>query len=179
MNLLKIMKKPLLSTDIHLGEMDFPCLKRGHSLTNHLSYWKSKYDEVSNNESSSYLSIQIRNTDRYCDYKSLYEEYEEQIQKYDAVYVATDDREALEFMQSKISKVFNFTDFPQNVKNRKRGLHYPNDVNTEIKVRDLLCDLYLMAMSDKIITKSLGGYCKLAKSLNADKKRVREQLLSS
>jgi len=109
-----------------------------------------------------YLGIQIRNTDRVCDYIALYESNKELIHSYQTIYVATDCKEALDFFKTSCvnSSVFNFTTFQEN-----RGNYNLHDSSVwgDTKIKDLICDLYMITMCDKFLTSSCGGYVRLLK----------------
>ena len=66
-----------------------------------------------------YICIQIRNSDRDCNYKKLYEENKDIIKKYNIV-IATDDKLSLEFLKNKGLNILNFTTFPNNIKKKSR-----------------------------------------------------------
>jgi hypothetical protein len=122
------------------------------------TYCKDKYSLIPN----PYLGIQIRNTDKKCDYNSLYESNKELIHSYKTIYIATDCKEALDFFNISCinSTIFNFTTFEENRGNK--NLHYSN-INNDTKMKDLLCDIYMITMCDKFITNSKGGFVHLLK----------------
>ena len=60
----------------------------------------------------SYIAIQIRNTDRECDYELLYQNNKHEINSAIEIYIATDDKKALNFFIEKGFPVKNFTTFP-------------------------------------------------------------------
>jgi hypothetical protein len=109
-----------------------------------------------------YLGIQIRNTDRVCDYVALYESNKELIHSYQIIYVATDCKEAVNFFKTSCvnSTVFNFTTFQEN--RGKSNLHY-STVSGDTKIKDMICDLYMITMCDHFLTSSIGGYVTLLK----------------
>ena len=114
-----------------------------------------------------YLSIHIRNTDYQCDYKKLYNENKELIHQYKSIYIATDDKFSLEFFKERGLTIYNFTTVPDII---SENLHYSEDISGDIKIKDLISDLYLMSMSDKLLSNSKGGFIELIRHCieNAD-----------
>ena len=112
--------------------------------------------------SKPYLGIQIRNTDYKCDYVGLYEENKDLIHSYKTIYIATDCKEAIDFFKTICinSTIFNFTTFPDKITS---NLHTASRVNGDTKMKDLLCDIYMITMCDKFITNSKGGFVHLLK----------------
>ena len=106
-----------------------------------------------------YLCIQVRNTDYKCNYEGLYENNKELIEKYSCIYVATDDKNVITFFKSKGLNVYNFTEFPEN---DSRNLHI-SDVNPDRKIKDVISDLYIIMMSDKLLSNSKGGFINLVR----------------
>ena len=133
----------------------FKSLSLNDNLKNHCT---SKYYTIP----SPYLGIQIRNTDHKCDYVTLYESNKEVIHSYQTIYVATDCKEALDFFKTVCvnSVIFNFTTFQENSGNY--NLHY-STVSGDTKIKDLICDLYMITMCDKFLMSSFGGYSRLMK----------------
>jgi hypothetical protein len=111
-----------------------------------------------------YLCIQVRNTDRKCDYTGLYEANREAIHSYPAVYVATDSEEVLTFFGKQLP-VKNFATFPSDP---AKNLH-KSTIPGMVKFMDMICDLYLLGMADQILSNSKGGYIKLAREMNENK----------
>ncbi len=113
---------------------------------------------------SPYLCIQVRNTDYNCDYVSLYETNKDIIHSYNAIYIATDDKESLEFFRSKGLPIYNFTEFPSI---EYRNLHY-SSVDSDIKIKNVICDIYIISMAEKLLTNSRGGFIKLCQNIRND-----------
>ena len=116
-----------------------------------------------------YIGIHVRNTDRKSNYNELYEQNKALIDSYPVVYLATDCEEALAFFKSRVN-VRNFTAFPSDGK----PLHLSGLSNTD-KLMDMICDLYLIAMADKMLTNSKGGFTRLMGACNSTKKAVAVQ----
>ena len=112
-----------------------------------------------------YICIQIRNTDYTCDYKSLYDTHKNDIKSFNDIYIATDDKEAIEFFKLEGLSVKNFITFPDNSKT----LHMSNNINPHTKLIDLFCDIYLISMADKLLSNSKGGFIRLVKYCREDK----------
>ena len=133
----------------------FKSLSLNDNLKNHCT---SKYYTIP----SPYLGIQIRNTDHKCDYVTLYESNKEVIHSYQTIYVATDCKEAIHFFKTVCvnSVIFNFTTFQENRGNQ--NLHDSN-IDGDTKIKDLICDIYMITMCDKFLTNSHGGFVRLLK----------------
>lgn len=137
------------------GGDGFPVFKLLVFNDNIKTHCNNKYSLIPN----PYLGIQIRNTDHACDYVALYETNKELIHSYQTIYVATDCVEALQFFKTSCinSSVFNFTTF-QVIGN----LHTSN-INSDTKIKDLMCDICMITMCDKLLTNSRGGFISLMK----------------
>jgi len=116
-----------------------------------------------------YLAIQIRNTDHKCDYKKLYEENKNLIHSYDSVYIATDDGKSLDFFRDKKLNVYNFTTFPSVIEG---NLHWDKSIEPHTKISDLISDIYLLTMSDKIISNSKGNFITLVRNCFKNKEDI-------
>jgi hypothetical protein len=119
---------------------------------------------------SNYIGIHVRNTDRKSNYKQLYMRNKALIQSYPAVYLATDCKEVLEFFKARVKNIQNFTAFPSDGK----PLHLSGLSNTH-KFMDMICDLYLISMADKMLSNSKGGFTKLMAVCNQNKRAVAVQ----
>jgi hypothetical protein len=112
-----------------------------------------------------YLCIQIRNTDYKCDYRSLYETNKDLIHSYNTIYIATDDKESLTFFRDKKLNIVNFTEFPDTT---TINLHY-SSVSGDSKIKNVICDIYIISMADRLLSNSEGGFIKLAENIRSDK----------
>ena len=126
-----------------------------------------------NNIKKPYVCIQIRNSDRNCNYQKLYEENKDIIKKYNIV-IATDDKLSLEFFKNKGLNISNFTTFPNNIR-KNQGLHY-SSLDPDVKIKDTISDLLIISLADIILSNSNGSYITLAKILNDDKNIVLKKL---
>lgn len=117
-----------------------------------------------------YVSIQIRNTDHTCDYQLLYQENKRLIHS-NAVHIATDDKDCLQFFDQRGVRYWNFCEFPDGdiCSGWNKNLHSSIEISGETKFLDMLSDLYLMSKSKKILSNSKGGFIMLAKDLHKDK----------
>jgi hypothetical protein len=142
----------------HKGGDGFEIFKSLSLSDNIKTHCKDKYSLIP----KPYLGIQIRNTDIKCNYVAMYESNKELIHSYQTIYVSTDCVEALKFFNTLCinSTVFNFTTFDENICNK--NLHYSN-IDGDIKIKDLLCDIYMITMCDKFLTNSKGGFVNLLK----------------
>ena len=105
-----------------------------------------------------YIGIQIRNTDYKCDYENLYENFKDLIHSYNTIYVATDSKKVIEFFKSKNLNIINFTTF---VDNNESPLHLSNMINGDTKIKDLICDIFMIINSERFLTNSNGGFVNL------------------
>lgn len=121
-----------------------------------------------------YLCIQIRNTDYKCDYISYFEENKSTIYSFKEIYIATDDKKALEFYRNEGLTIQNFTTFPENA---EYGNLHGSNVDAHIKFIDMLCDIYISGMSDKLLSNSNGGFINLIRDINVAKRGLITQFL--
>jgi len=119
-----------------------------------------------------YISFQIRNTDYKCDYKKLYENNKDEINSAIEIYIAADDKNALNFFIDKGLPVKNFTTYP--TEDKYKNLHY-SDVDPDTKFIDMLTDIYICGMADKLISSSGGGFIKLIRNCNKKKSDLAKQ----
>lgn len=120
-----------------------------------------------------YIGIQIRNTDLKTEYKHILEKYKKLFISYDRFYIATDDVNVLNYFKFKNINVYNFCTFP---KKKSINLHSSN-VNNDIKIRDLICDLFLLLNSQKIIIESRSGFSNLIKKCFKNKKEILKKII--
>ena len=125
----------------------------------------ARHEELLENTGEDYVSIQIRNTDHACDYQLLYQENKKLIHS-NAVHIATDDKDCLQFFDQCGVKYCNLCEFPTG---ENRNLHGSKLLSGETKFLDMLSDLYLMSKSKKILSNSKGGFIRLARDLHKDK----------
>lgn len=128
-------------------------------------YMKNYFESIYKTINKSYLSIQVRNTDRFSDYKKLYIENKDLIHSYDNIFLATDDYNTLKYFKELNLNIYNFTNFSEN---SSTSFHKGN-IDGKLKIKYTLLDLYLMSKSDKIISNSTGGYIILAYKLHEQK----------
>ena len=141
------------------------CLYFKQNIIDHV---KEQYNKLP----SPYLCIQVRNTDYKCDYVSLYETNKELINSYNSIYIATDDKDSLEFFRSKGLPIYNFTDFPSIP---SINLHY-SSVDPDIKIKNLICDIYIISMAEKLLTNSIGGFINLCKAIREDINMITDKI---
>lgn len=103
-----------------------------------------------------YTAIQIRNTDRTCNYTDLFiknSNYFDSI-----IYLATDNKNTIIELKEKYPqfKFINFCTFPEN----SQPMHFSN-IDGDFKMRDLLTDLFIVAKSNKFYTNGAGRYSHL------------------
>ena len=120
-----------------------------------------------------YLCIQVRNTDAKTDYISFYNSNKDLIHSFKNIYVATDDISVVDYFKSKKLNIFNFCTFPEKP---SENLHYSN-VNEDIKIKDLICDIFIATNSNKLLSNSTGGYIKLMKDCFENKNIIINKIL--
>ena len=118
-----------------------------------------------------YLSIQVRNTDIKNNYQNLYEINQKLLDKYKSIYLATDDPNVIHFFKSKNLNVYNFTTFNSD---GYKNLHNSN-LPGFIKIRDLLCDIFLLSQGKYLLSTSKGGFINLVKNCFKNQKRILKQ----
>jgi len=119
-----------------------------------------------------YLCIQIRNTDYKCDYCSYFKKYEKKIRSFKEIYISTDDKKAIDFYRDNGLDVKNFTTFPDDTV--YNNLHESN-IDSNVKFIDLLCDIYIISMSEKLLSNSNGGFIQLVRNIKNHKKNFKKQ----
>jgi hypothetical protein len=117
-----------------------------------------------------YLSIQVRNTDLSCDYKSLYETNKEYIHSYNNIHIATDDKAVVQFFREKGLTIHNYTTFPSS----SAPLHKSN-IESHTKIIDLLSDIYIITQSDNLLSNSRGNFITLVRTCIEHKADVMKQ----
>ena len=150
-----------------------------------------------------YLALQIRYTDRNCDYEQLYNDNVQLIHSYKAVYIANDNEDILQIFKDKNLNIYNFTTFPKNKTNNIavslklyseykkynlninelttysdiifENLHENEEISGDIKIKNLICDLYIMAMSDMLLSNSKGGFIHLARECFNNKDLIKNK----
>jgi len=108
-----------------------------------------------------YLGIQIRNTDYKCNYEDFFEKNKVFINSYKEIYLATDDIHVLQFFREKGLQLKNFTTYSSE---KYCNLH-KSKVDPNTKFIDVISDIFILSMSNKLISPSKGGFIKLIKSV--------------
>jgi hypothetical protein len=119
-----------------------------------------------------YLCIHVRNTDIKCDYKSLYMNNKDYIHSFNEIYICTDDKLVYDFFKSKLKNAVCFTTFPHIY---NKNLHNSN-IPSNIKMIDLLTDIFVATNSKSIISYSKGGFIKFLRNCHKNKKYVLNML---
>jgi len=134
-------------------------LKLNKSLTNIIKERYSLMDK-------SYLSIHIRNTDWISDYTQTYANNKEEISKYKYIYLATDSIDAFNYFNTLRLNIISYTHFTE----KNEPLHTSKMLDKKILFIDMICDLFLLALANKLIlSKEYHGFSKLAFYLNNNK----------
>jgi hypothetical protein len=121
-----------------------------------------------------YICLYIRNTDIKCNYKNLYNTHKELIHTFKNVYIASDDKNVISFFKKLPLNIYNFTTFPSD---NYKGLHYSN-IDKDIKIKDLISDLYIISMADKLVSNSKGGFNKLVSSCNKNASSIKNKFIT-
>lgn len=119
-----------------------------------------------------YLCLQIRNTDYNCDYKKLYEENKKLIHSYKDVYVATDDKQSIDFFKNKNLNIYNFTTFP--IDNEYHNLH-TSIIDPKTKILELFSDIFIITMADKLLSVSIGGFIQFVRSCHENSQIISQK----
>jgi hypothetical protein len=120
-----------------------------------------------------YLCLQIRNTDIKSNYVKLYEDNKKLIHSYKKIYICTDDKTVINFFKNKKLHVFNFTSFPKEI---FKNLHNSN-INSDVKFKDLLADIFIAVNSDKILSNSGGGFAGFIRRCFQKKKEIKNKII--
>ena len=113
-----------------------------------------------------YIGIQIRNTDLKSDFKNIIKNNMKLFGKYNRFYIATD-------FKSKNISVYNFCTFPTQ---KSKNLH-SSKIDSQIKFRDLVCDLFLLINSEEVIIESISGFSNLIKKCFMNKEKVLKKFI--
>lgn len=155
----------------------FKLFKKLHLNINIKKIAKERYEKIP----KPYLCIQVRNTDYKCDYIKLYNENINLIYKYKNIYVASDDENVINFFKSNNLglNIFNFTTFNNSNNNSNeniyKNLHSNDSIDSNTKILDLMSDIYIISMSDKLLSNSKGQFITLVRNCHADKNNIIKQ----
>jgi hypothetical protein len=129
---------------------------------NLLQDFNNKFSKIPN----PYLCIHIRNTDYRCNYKKLYNDNKDFIHSKDNIYIATDDKNSLQFFISKGLNILNFTNFPKE----DTYVNLPrSSLPKDVKIKDTISDLCIISLSDNLLSNSKGGFIALSRKLHKNK----------
>ena len=122
------------------------------------NYFRDKIKELP----SDIAFIQIRHTDRVCDYKKYFKKNNDFLHKYDNFYVATDNVKCFTYLRKKYSqkKFYNFTTYGNG---DEINLHQSTALSGYIKLRDVFFDLCMANKSVAWFSCSKGGFRRLAR----------------
>jgi hypothetical protein len=127
-----------------------------------LDIFRDRYEKLN----KPYLAIHIRNTDYKSDYKKFFTQNEVLIRSYKHIYLATDDVDAIHFYRTNGLDPINFTTFP--IEEDYISLHSAN-IDGHTKFIDMICDIFIMGLAEKLLSNSNGGFIKLARSVHGNK----------
>jgi hypothetical protein len=126
-----------------------------------INYAKENYKKMN----KPYISIQVRATDKNCNYRELLKKNNNTIKNANEIYIATDSKPVIGYFKNYNKNVKNFTTYSNE---KCRSLHYA-PLSGDIKMKDLISDLYIVGKSEQVITNSAGGYVYLCLMLNRNK----------
>lgn len=129
------------------------------------NFWK-KYNTIV----KPYLSIYVRNTDIQNDYKKFYDENKNLINKYRNIFIATDDKNVVNFYRKQNLNIYSFTTFPKS-----GPVHY-SEINGNKKIQDMICDLLILGLSENLLTNSRGYFKRLAQYFFNNKDLTNEKI---
>ena len=161
-NLLSIEGSEEIIVHSRCGRADGWKMFQEMKLSNELiNYAKEKYKKMN----KPYISIQVRSTDKRCDYKELIKNNNNTIKNASEIYIATDSKPVVEYFRRYNANIKNFTTYSNE---NCRSLH-SSPLSGDIKMKDLISDLYIVGKSEQLITNSEGGYVYLCLMLNRNK----------
>jgi hypothetical protein len=149
------------------GGVGYPMFRTFKPVMSVKTYCLEKYSQLK----QPYLCIQIRNTDHRCNYQGLYEQNKQLIHSYGDIYIATDDKLALDYFRTKSLNVVNFTQFAEG----GGPLHLNESLDPHRRMMNLICDIYIIAMAKTVLSNSDGCFIHLVKTCNQNKHNVAEQ----
>jgi len=146
----------------------------GYKMFKHLKFKNSLKEMIIDKTSrlKNYLCIQVRCTDHKCDYIDLYEKNKVLIHSYAQIYIATDQKDVVQFFRSKELPVFCFTTFPEGA---YYNLHQ-SSMDKHTHFCDTLCDIFIASNSDQILSNSKGGFIRLLRDCHKNKEITLNQL---
>ena len=147
----------------------------GYQLFQHITF-KEHIKKICNDKLKSlgknFICFHFRNTDKKCEFRKMYEQYKETIQRYQTIYIATDDKNIVKFFKSKHSNAQCFTTFPEKNYN---NLH-SSDIEPSIKIKDMLVDLMIATHCDTFVSNSKGGFINLIHQCRKHKRKVLKKI---
>lgn len=109
-----------------------------------------------------YVAFQIRNTDYKCDYESLLKENINRLKSYKSIFLATDDKQSIDYCKNIGLNIVNFTTFPKE--NNYTNLHTAN-IDPHQRMIDLLTDIFIVVGANELISNSNGCFIELLRIL--------------
>jgi hypothetical protein len=158
-------EKNIIVVSINGGGDGYQIFKSLSFKNNIKEFCIQKYNSID----KSYLSIQVRNTDYKCEFENLYENHKDLIHSYNTIYIATDSKKVLDFFRSKNLNIINFTTFEDN---NDCPLHLSNIINSDIKIKDVICDIFMIINSTNFLSCSNGGFIWLIKNCIENKNYI-------
>ena len=150
----------------------------GYQLFQHLTF-KEHIKKICNDKIKSlgknYICFHFRYTDKKCEFRKMYEQYKETIQKFQTIYVATDDKNIVKFLNQNI-QMLNV--LPPSLK-RIIIIFIQVTLSPQYKIKDMLVDLMIATHCDTFVSNSKGGFINLIHQCRKHKTNVLEKILKN
>ena len=123
-----------------------------------LHYFRDKIKQLPSN----IVFIQIRYTDRTCNYKKYLSNNNDFLNKYDTFYVATDNIGCINYLRKTYPQklFYNFTTFKNK---RRNNLHHITSIPGHVKLKDVFFDLCMANKAVAYFSCSRGGFAAMTK----------------
>lgn len=121
---------------------------------------KEFYEKRLNQLPEKYVAFHIRNTDRKCDYKDIFEKNKEYLTQ--PIFLATDSIEVIDYLKT-IAKNSIYTFSKLHNDNKAIHHHHWGVISKEKRFIDMILDLLCVANADKYIS-SVGGFSTLCQT---------------
>lgn len=119
-----------------------------------------------------YLCIQVRGCDKKAKWESYYKLHKIYIHSFKYIYLCTDDINVLEFYKNEGLPIYNFTTYP----NTSYGALHMSDISGNIKMLDLISDLYIASKAHAFLSNSRGGYIHLMRECMKHKHIIHDMI---
>lgn len=149
-------------------------VKLSYAILDLFKFKKSLVDHAISNLSllgSPYLFLHIRGTDypSKIPVEEVIGSHKDTIERYEEVYLATDDTDVLDAFDKEGIPYKNFSTFPSNA--GQYYSHHYSSVSGDHKIKDMFSDLFLCANAGEFI-QSVGGFSKLLSTVHKNQKFI-------